>query len=189
MLDLIIALATFAYAIFVAYARYDLLSTYLIVGAIYAVCVGAMLGNQPEPRIRGSRLHLWIIGICACFILMWCAAGGTSFSGQEISDVSVATAAKMIAPRVLLLYLGIYLASRASGWLADIFRGLPIRLGTWFDRFITTPTEAFTETNRKLRAILVLVLIVSGVWAVITGDLPTATSIAKDVAGLFDFGK
>lgn len=189
MLDLIIGLITFAYALFAAYARYDLQSTYFIVGAIYAVCVGALLGNQPEPRICGYRLHLWIAGICACFVLMWCAAGSASFSGQEMSDVSFAAAARTIAPRVLLLYLGIYLASRASGWLTEIFRGLPFQLGTWFDRFITTPTETFTETNRKLRAILVLVLIVSGVWAVVTGDLPTGTSIAKDLAGLFDSAK
>jgi hypothetical protein len=182
MLDLLIGLATFAYALFVAYARFDLLSTYFVLGAIYAVCVGGLLGSQPEPRIRGYRLHLWIVGICACFILMWGASGASSFSRQNLSDISVAEAARIIAPRVLLLYLGIFLATRASDGLGGFFRRS-------FDRFRKTPIEIFTKTNLKLRAILVLVLTVSGIWAVVTGDLPSGMSIAKDLVGLFKPGE
>jgi hypothetical protein len=184
MLNLLIALSTFAYALIVAFARFDLESTYFVFGAIYAVCVGGLLGNQPRLRIRGYRLHLRIAGICAFFILVWYVAGTESFSGWQTTAAAHAQTIERIASRVLLLYLGIYLASRASDSLTEVVSKLPIRIGTWLDVFMKTPTEIFTETNRKLRAILVLVLIVSGVWAVVTGDFPTGASMAKDLARL-----
>ncbi|MBM0105022.1 hypothetical protein JM946_09690 [Steroidobacter sp. S1-65] len=174
MLNLSIVGLTFIYATIVANARFDWLSTYYLIGAVFVVGVGVILGTLPQVRIRSFRLHLWIIGICACFLLMWWAAGTDSFSGQQVNDLSLVEAVSKFAPRMLLLYLGLLLSSQAAPAIKDFFH-----------RFLATPTTAFTDTLIKVRAAFYIVLLVVGMCALLTGGLPTLHFIFENVAGLF----
>lgn len=181
MLNLSIVGLTLIYATIVANARFDWLSTYYLIGAAFAVGMGVILGTLPQSRIRSFRLHLWIIGICACFLLMWWAAGTDSFSGQRVNDLSLIEAAAKFAPRMLFLYLGLWLSSREAPSIKDFVAN---RLGPWFNRILSAPTTMFTDTVIKVRAIFYIFLFVVGMWALLTGGLPTLRFILENVAGL-----
>lgn len=182
MTNLLIVGLTFIYATIVANGRYDWLSTYYLFGAAFAVGMGVILGTLPQSRIRSFRLHLWIIGICAIFLLMWWAAGTDSFSGQRVDDLSLTEAVAKFAPRMLLLYVGLLLASQAAPAIKNFFANL-------FDRFLAAPTTTFTDSMIKMRAVFFIVLSAVGIGFMLTGGLPALQFIFKNVAGLFDTGK
>jgi len=183
MLTLSIVGLSFIYATIVANARFDWLSTYYLIGAVFAVGMGVILGTLPESRIRSFRLHLWIVGICACFLLMWWAAGTDSFSGQRVADLSFVEAVSKFAPRMLLLYVGLLLSAQAAPQIRELVAN---RLNLWFSRFLAAPTTVFTDTVIKVRATFYIVLFVVGMWALLTGGLPTLRFILENIAGLVD---
>lgn len=186
MLDFLVALATFAFALIVAYARFDLLTSYYIVGAVYAVCVGVLLGNQERRRLRPLRLHLYIGGVCGCFLVMWYVSGrGGMWSSMPVENMSPREIAERLVGSTALLYAGIFLAVRASPALTKLIERVPIRIGQWADVFVQTSPDEFDSINRKVRSILVLTLLIAGIVAAATGNLPTARSIAGDFAAAF----